>query len=641
MACRHHGPPEAYSQLLARGAVADAALHRMNAEWQRLLQLELRQHDYIPAQRLLADTHYARSQPLRLLYALFESTGWTLNPPPASARSYCVQAGKRLLRGLLEVWPDNKVIEDLHNYIRADSKKSGSGKRCSTRQQEVAIAAPVLSSRSISHTPQVTLDHWVRNVHKPLLQRRATCHNSARHNMSKQWSYVLGRKTWATTSEVHTRKGVAAWEWLQRGHAKARELAEEQHMPMPLLDSALFSRLLLENLIVQCPDGTLAASMGNGTWAALLYPIDVLASAQDNGLRLLQFRCRDARCWFSHVHDPRDWKVLNFHIEIAAGVVMREHSPPKSLVEAALLRSRELSLEVLSSLVRLYDLGDHSRSLRGIMLRTLCEHVFQDDVETIAQIIDQDSRSGSVAHISTLLRDPLFEAAFEGMEDDEKFEFPDLRKEQVRGRVARHVAQRNVAAQGRKRRRNGQPLRQRRAIAQHEGAPAPAHDEVPQAEALAPTEVADVPASPEIVHIPAPAEAQALGRLPRGTRWGPHFTIAPSFRRGELEAITVTCTLHHMDGGRCNKNDLGPAHECGASDTSHQGVVLSRHRHRRWAWCQAPAHVCVESKTRWTRRLADTGRVRRVGRCLNSMHDRSLHQRRAHWALRCKLWGGL
>ena len=80
MACRHHGPPEAYSQLLARGAVADAALHRMNAEWQKLLQLELRQHEYIPAQRLLADTHYARSQPLRLFVRSVRKYGVDIEP---------------------------------------------------------------------------------------------------------------------------------------------------------------------------------------------------------------------------------------------------------------------------------------------------------------------------------------------------------------------------------------------------------------------------------------------------------------------------------------------------------------------------------------------------------------------------------
>ena len=60
--------------------------------------------------------------------------------------SHVVEAGERLLRGLLEVWPDNKVIEDLHNVIRADTKKTHSSKRSAVRKQDVAIASKVLDS---------------------------------------------------------------------------------------------------------------------------------------------------------------------------------------------------------------------------------------------------------------------------------------------------------------------------------------------------------------------------------------------------------------------------------------------------------------------------------------------------------------
>ena len=64
---------------------------------------------------------------------------------------------------------DNKVIEDLHNVIRADTKKTHSSKRSAVRKQDVAIASKVLDSRDVTDTSKVTLEHWLRDFHKPNL----------------------------------------------------------------------------------------------------------------------------------------------------------------------------------------------------------------------------------------------------------------------------------------------------------------------------------------------------------------------------------------------------------------------------------------------------------------------------------------
>ena len=473
------------------------------------------------------------------------------------------------------MWPDNKVIEDLHNVIRADTKKTHSSKRSAVRKQDVAIASKVLDSRDVTDTSKVTLEHWLRDFHKPHPPRRRTQHHSATHRLSRKWAAILGRKTWHTTSEVETRKSVAAWQWLQCGHTHAQSEAAARGLPSPTLDRALFSRLVPSDCFLQCPDGSVAASMGNGTWAVLLYPVDVLASAQDNGLRILKMRTRDARCWFAHIVDPRRWMVLNHDPEMWQNqIVAREHSAPTPLVEFFWRRSRELSLEILTMLAQLYDIDDAARRTRPSVLRALCDHVFRDE-PTTTSVLQQDSKSCKDPAPSTLLQDPLFEAAFEDMGDDDKFEFPDLRKEHVRGRVSRHVAQRKVvAAQRGKRRRDGQLLRQRRANARDGGETPPiAAPQTPQA-APAPQPPSPPPPPAQAPARLAPAQRNAASeRNPRGTPWGPHFTLAPSYREGRLYAITVTCKLHVLDGMRCNKNlALGP----------HMSEEDATHRIKEW-----------------------------------------------------------
>ena len=349
MACRHHGPPETYSPLLRGGAPAERVLQCMRVEWGKCIKLEQRAHEYLPASRLLQDMHFIRPQPVRLMFALFEGAGWSLTPLLASAQEHMLKAGQHLLRGLLQVWPDNKIVEDLHNTIRADSKKGRTSKRKALRQQSVAVASPIFVNRRIPHTAEVTIEQWLRESSKPLLQRRVLNHLSSKHKMSREWAKLLGTKAWPTCNETASRRGVAAWEWLQHGHEDAQTIALAQGRAPPSLDTGLFSRLVIGLQLVQCPDGTVAASLGHGAWALLLFPLDVLASAQDSGLRTLTFRCNRPRCWFAHVVEPRDWYTLNTSAEAAWNrVVIREDSPPTPLLQTALSKSKDSEASLAS-----------------------------------------------------------------------------------------------------------------------------------------------------------------------------------------------------------------------------------------------------------------------------------------------------
>ena len=180
--------------------------------------------------------------------------------------------------------------------------------------------------------------------------------------------------------------------------------------------------------------------------------------------------------------------------------------------------------------------------------------------------------------MATLLGDPVFEAAYQEMPDDDKQEFPEVRKEQARSRVRQHVADRARQA---RRARWAAPLpkrRVRRRVGPAAGDPAPAAlapapaggdpMQEPAPAALAPAPAGGAPAL-AVVPAPAPAGEGLAAAVPpppplpfpgrghgRGEPWDrpQRFWIARTHRHGLFQAVTVTCRFHRADGERCNKS---------------------------------------------------------------------------------------
>jgi hypothetical protein len=81
----------------------------------------------------------------------------------------------------------------------------------------------------------------------------------------------MGRKVWATVNETWSRKGIAAWVWLQEGHGRPCIHAGRGEVSV---DSALFSRLVgAEQLLLNLHSGRVVASLGHASWALLLWPV--------------------------------------------------------------------------------------------------------------------------------------------------------------------------------------------------------------------------------------------------------------------------------------------------------------------------------------------------------------------------------
>ena len=486
--------------------------------------------------------------------------------------------GEPRLRGLLDVLPDNKIVEDIHNAIRRDANKGASKMRCTTRVQDVATATGVLEERHVAHTARVTKEHFVRHFKTARASGGCKRHYPARHTLPMRLAGIMGRKVWHTVAESWSRKGIAAWEWLQNGHANPCPSAGPGART---LDSALFSRLVAsEMVLLNLQSGNLMASLGNASWAVLLWPVDLLES-DIHGMRTMQLRAPAGAC-FGHITDPSSVAGCSVHARAEAP----GHCPSAVRPAGITCSCMPPATEGAGS-PRLDPLGCSIwKSLAGRAIPAkLCwtpspEKVSDDNADFVSQVHIAEEELAQKG-VATLLQDPVFEAAYGEMPEDDKLEFPEIRQEIRKGRVRRHIADRVVQAVQRKRRQGGLPLPKRRVRARREGsspavtpgpmAPLPAASAAGAPSAAPPPQVAAPPVGapsadppPEVAAPPVGApgaaplpevEAPMLERIPRGQQWGRgRFVIARTHRSGELHAITVTCLLHSTENARCNKN---------------------------------------------------------------------------------------
>ena len=581
LAVRHHGPPQCYVGLLSSQPLRRRrAMESIARDWKALTLLEERRWTLTPAKRLWDDMLCARIRPLRLLWCLCESHNYNC--------SAC-ESAVSLLRGMLDVWPDNKIVEDCHNVVKADTLKTRSNKRCSDRQTDVMNHSNILESRGVRHTSRVAKRTWLSEG-GPLHQRRAMAlapaqgkgsrvHYSQTHKMTKRWCDLMGKKVWGTCTETNHRRCVAAWHWYQIGR---RSLTPPEGRP-PKLADALLTRLLSGEMVVQWGD-SLFASLGSYTWGALVYPLHIVDATAD-GLRTLGWGGQYSAVQFVHVLDATEWSVLSWTSALAPaqGIVLQEVAPPQSLLRFSLReRCASLTADLLKQIAVCLDIP--SEADRGTLLRGIAEKEFRDCArreEIVADILKRDKSSHTKNAVATLLMDPLFEAAWDEMGQDDQFEFPDVKKEKTRGRVRRHVARHQELARESKRRRIGG--RVGRGTPPTEGemadggdrprAPAPGNMLAPAPEnILAPAQENTLaPAAPDIALAPAqedverqvvepPAAPHRVPREPRQIPWGRASDGSPLFLLAKTRtglpgcAITVTCRLHVHGRARCNKS---------------------------------------------------------------------------------------
>ena len=184
-----------------------------------------------------------------------------------------------MLRGMLDVLPDNKIVEDMHNTIRADKSKRRSDRRSILRVLDVTFGTTALELRGTRHPARVSKDDVVKRFKATKTKKDRLRNWSSRHKLAQAQGLIMGKKTWGTVSETSLRKSAAAWHWLQVG-SLGFNLA---------LDSALSSKLVKSDTVLLKDGQECVACLGHATWAFLAWPVDVL-QVDEAGLRTMKLR---------------------------------------------------------------------------------------------------------------------------------------------------------------------------------------------------------------------------------------------------------------------------------------------------------------------------------------------------------------
>ena len=196
---------------------------------------------------------------VRLMFRAFERDQFRVNS----------QQGRRLLHAMLNVLPDNKIVEDAHNDIRKYTRITGCMKKRSLyRLQHVLMHERLFEKRQIKHNAAITREWFESSFQDTLAATQGHRFKPQTHEMPTPSFDILGRKVWQTIAETTLRTDIAAWTWLQVGHA----LAATPQGPISL-SAARFSKLALSGMLLQrLSNDWHFLCLGNASWAAMVWP---------------------------------------------------------------------------------------------------------------------------------------------------------------------------------------------------------------------------------------------------------------------------------------------------------------------------------------------------------------------------------
>ncbi len=192
---KHQCPPEAYCTILHGN---DDALQLLLSDWKLLSLVE----QSPVAQEIADDLRATVSRPTRWLYQLFEQGHQ--------------REGVELLRNLMSVMPDTKVIEDIHQRIRLASKQNANQKQTRIEIQNCILNSGVFAQRGVPHTAELDkasfMSRWKRTNANSNWRK---VFDASAEKMPAHFSKIMGPKTWPTLSEDVLARSSAAWSWLR------------------------------------------------------------------------------------------------------------------------------------------------------------------------------------------------------------------------------------------------------------------------------------------------------------------------------------------------------------------------------------------------------------------------------------------
>ena len=450
---KHSCPPYSYALACSSTTeVSTRATTLMSADWRNLLRLEQLATRSPLAHQLLNDMYWTRSQPIRLLYILFERDQW-------QAQS---RAGQRWLRGLLQHLPDNKLVEDIHSTIRKDSRANINTKLNHVHIQELVLASKTLERRSIQHKA-VTGERF-NAVFASTRRRSHLCRFKAqKHKLPQKWTAVMDKRTWPSPTPESALRSSAGWHWLST-YINMRELDLPVQVNAAWLSSFVRSHVVIQEVTT----GAMYASLGNARWAVLACPLEPVPVC---GQTFLLWPLDSKVVWL-HVTDLSAWQVvptaaispLEAHTRqfLRNAISLQVTGGTIGLLQSYFLSKTSLTFKELLQLAFHLRLDQcHSKMSRTVLLQHIAQHVAADlpaDKQSsyvdAVLALDQNPKQDE---LTEPLDDPLCEEAFNELPQEDQQELRDLKtswnKRKDKEKLAGWRAARSAGAGSQPRRR--------------------------------------------------------------------------------------------------------------------------------------------------------------------------------------------
>ena len=435
-------PPYTYVGLLvANAGERQTAVNEIKLDCAVLFGLEAVAHRLPVVQDLLADTLEIFCTALRVLYATYRREKYAVG---------CV-AGRRHLSTMLNVLPDMKLIEDMHQHVRDLGRENRSLTSTLTERTRACIDSGVLEFRGIKHH-RVRLCDYIAKFKR--MSRRSAQPGSVplsakmharRHKLPQKWSDILGRRTWASTTPEKFRTAMAAWHWAKTWW---RTPVAERHP----FKSATLSSLMLPYRVLAKFECDPVVCLGRAKWGGIackLLPVDDHSADDEDRWKLYRLAPKidwihitDVSEWVVVPHEPATPLQLNVH---APGrhtnrILLREIAPRMPLLKAAFAEKVALGYDELHYLAQTLSLQVGGRDSRSSIIEAICRHICtgcseEDTAAYIRNCLDLDGKSSSKAPPL----DPLSEQCLDDLDPDDKAEFTDWAKECKKQSRKRHL----------------------------------------------------------------------------------------------------------------------------------------------------------------------------------------------------------
>jgi len=182
-----------------------------NRNWLRIMLLEAKRLVVEGARLLWDDLLISRNSSIRILHMLYERCDFDSENCPS---------GRRLLMGFLQSFPDNKVVEDIHNDLRRNARSHPNPMLRLAHMQDLVTNSAVLAQRKISHPAALKRDTWIAMYKSTKARYRIKEHYGWKHKLGRNWARILGPKSWPTVSEETGRRTATRVNKSHSSHAK-------------------------------------------------------------------------------------------------------------------------------------------------------------------------------------------------------------------------------------------------------------------------------------------------------------------------------------------------------------------------------------------------------------------------------------